>query len=312
MAPFRTKMLSEAHWSLLPRQSMQLDLLEGSLSMSTRFWALVLGMAVTGSAVLASPTLAKYKVEDVKDGRIIHGVAKWKGHIPKMPPLKVFVNQETCGETVPSPVLQIDKRSKGIRFVLVYIENIDHGKAPEALEVLHMGKTPNRPDSNPCRFEEHVFPYERKSVLGFVNHETLMHVVHGFTENGSTIFDFALTTPGKMVKHHEPRLKGVGLEYRCEIHAHMNGWLAGFNHPYFATTDRRGKFKIRDVPPGKYTLVAWHEGYNILKFDEQNRPHYDEPHIIKKEIEVKPGHATRVHFMFPVRNVKVDWKIAGE
>lgn len=278
--------------------------------MRTRTLVLALTIAVTGTPLLVGPAFAKYKVEKVEDGGTIRGVAKWKGAIPKIPPLKVFADMKFCGKTVPSLVLQIDKH-KRIRFVLVYLEKIDHGKPPVSLEVLHMGKTPNRPESTLCNFEEHVFPYEHKAVMGFINYEKIIHIPHAFAKKGGTLFDIALSSPNQMVKHHEPRVHGVGLWFQCEVHVHMNGWLAGFNHPYFATTDRKGMFKIGDVPPGKYTLVAWHEGYNILKFDEQHRPHYDEPHIIKKEIEVKSGHTTNMHFTFPVRDVKVDWKIAG-
>lgn len=279
--------------------------------MSTRGLALALIMVVTGPTLLVSPVLAKYTVEEVKDGGTIRGVAKWKGAIPKIPPLTVFADMKFCGKTVPSPVLQIDKH-KRVRFVLVYLEKIDHGKPPESLEVLHMGKTPNRPESTLCNFEEHVFPYEHKTVMGLINYEKIIHIPHAFAKKGGTLFDIALPSPNQMVKHHESRVHGVGLRVQCEVHVHMNAWLAGFNHPYFAMTDRKGKFEIDNVPAGKYTIVAWHEGYNIIKFDEQNRPHYDEPHIIKKEIEVKPGRTVGVHFLFPVRDVKVDWKIAGQ
>ena len=47
--------------------------------MSTRGWALVLIMAVTGSTVVASPSLAKYKVEEVKAGGIHSGCCEVEG-----------------------------------------------------------------------------------------------------------------------------------------------------------------------------------------------------------------------------------------
>jgi len=271
-----------------------------------------LGALLVGSFFMATHVSAKYKAETVKDGGTIKGVAKWKGDIPKLPPIKVFKHMDKCGETVPNPALQVDNGSKGVRFVLVYLEKVAHGKKPEKLEVLHMGKTSNREDSTLCNFEEHVFPYERKTVMGFINYENLLHNPHGFAEDGGTLFNIALPNPNRMVKHHEPRIAGVGLKYQCDTHVHMNGWMAGFNHPYFATTDHKGKFSIADIPPGKYTLVAWHEGYNIVKFSSDNRPIYDEPHIVKQELEVKAGETTEVNFEFPTRDVKVDWKIAGK
>jgi len=37
-----------------------------------------------------------------------------------------------------------------------------------------------------------------------------------------------------------------------------------FKHPYFALTDKNGAFELGDVPPGEYTIQAWHEKYGVL------------------------------------------------
>jgi hypothetical protein len=46
--------------------------------------------------------------------------------------------------------------------------------------------------------------------------------------------------------------------------------------------------------------VAWHEGHNLEKLDS-GRPVYDEPHVINKEIEVKPGETVEMAFVVPVK-----------
>jgi plastocyanin len=43
----------------------------------------------------------------------------------------------------------------------------------------------------------------------------------------------------------------------CEIHQHMRGVVLVVDSPYFTTTDESGRFEMRGVPPGKYTLHAW-------------------------------------------------------
>jgi hypothetical protein len=46
----------------------------------------------------------------------------------------------------------------------------------------------------------------------------------------------------------------------CEIHSHMNAFILVFAHPFFATTDGDGRYRINNVPPGTYNVVAWNEG----------------------------------------------------
>ena len=40
----------------------------------------------------------------------------------------------------------------------------------------------------------------------------------------------------------------------------MNAFILVFSHPFFAVTDAEGRYRIDNVPPGTYTLVAWNEG----------------------------------------------------
>ena len=41
----------------------------------------------------------------------------------------------------------------------------------------------------------------------------------------------------------------------------MVAWIVVLDHPFYAVTGPDGRFKIKDLPPGKYTIEAWHEGY---------------------------------------------------
>ena len=46
----------------------------------------------------------------------------------------------------------------------------------------------------------------------------------------------------------------------CDIHSHMNAYIIVFNHPYHALTDDDSRYRIDNIPPGTYTVTAWHEG----------------------------------------------------
>ncbi len=265
--------------------------------------------------IIAPPLLydkayAEYQVIDVSDGATIKGMALWKGDIPKVPPLKVFADLDTCGEKVDSPVLQINPQTKGIRNALIYLEKVEKGKAPEAKYWLHMGKSDQDPKSKTCLFEEHVFPFVRTADVAVVNFDPILHNPHFFNEKHASLFNLAMPTRNREIDKKILRAHGVGLLLQCDVHVHMNAWMTSLDHPYFAVTDEEGRFEITGVPPGKYTLVAWHEGYNIVKF-VSSRPTYDDPHIIQKQIEVTAKGTVEEKFEFPVREVEVEWKIAG-
>ena len=51
----------------------------------------------------------------------------------------------------------------------------------------------------------------------------------------------------------------------CEIHEHMRAFVLVVDSPYTATAGPDGKFTFPKVPPGSYTLVAWHEQYETVR-----------------------------------------------
>ena len=263
-----------------------------------RIWSvlLVLGLVLG----LTSMALAKYEVLEVKNGATIRGMVTWKGHIPEFEPLKVNANRNFCGKNSPQRALQVDAKSKGLRFVLVYLEEVLKGKAPKKKYWLHVGKADDRPDSDRCTFEEHVFPFVRTQAVALTNFDKVLHSPHGFSESHAILFNVDLSEPKKETDEHFKRVHGVGLQYNCDIHVTMNGWMAGFEHPYFSVTDTKGSYEISDIPPGHYNLVAWHEGYRIIKF-KSGRPVYDDPHVLHKVVEVKEGEAIEINFAFPVQ-----------
>jgi Carboxypeptidase regulatory-like domain len=47
---------------------------------------------------------------------------------------------------------------------------------------------------------------------------------------------------------------------KCNQHPWMKSYVGVTKHPFFAVTGEDGSFTLKGVPPGKYTVVAWHEG----------------------------------------------------
>ena len=48
---------------------------------------------------------------------------------------------------------------------------------------------------------------------------------------------------------------------KCDVHGWMKSYMAVLPHPYHSVSQGNGTFSIGNLPPGNYTLVAWHEKY---------------------------------------------------
>ena len=57
----------------------------------------------------------------------------------------------------------------------------------------------------------------------------------------------------------------VAITLKCNLHPWMTSHVAVFSHPYFQVTGRDGSFSLKNVPPGAYTLAAWHEHYGSIE-----------------------------------------------
>jgi hypothetical protein len=77
------------------------------------------------------------------------------------------------------------------------------------------------------------------------------------------------------------------------------------SHPYYTVTDENGKFKLTDVPPGQYQIVAWHEGWNVTRQEgsydvltekKVDRPIFTEPRTWDKAISVAASSTAVVNF----------------
>lgn len=53
------------------------------------------------------------------------------------------------------------------------------------------------------------------------------------------------------------------LKFQCDVHPWMFAWVSVFDNPYFAVSGADGKFTIKNVPAGKYTLEANHRKLGI-------------------------------------------------
>jgi hypothetical protein len=131
------------------------------------------------------------------------------------------------------------------------------------------------------------------------NSDPFLHTTRGRLPDFKQAFNLVFPR-GTPAKEQRIRFPGV-IAVSCDTHAHMKAYILSFAHPYFAVTDGDGRFAIAQVPPGSYTLKAWHEGWRILAYDQDGRPQYEEPYVLTAEVMVLAGQTSSVEFQLAMR-----------
>ena len=245
--------------------------------------------------------VSAYEQIEVVNGGTISGRGTFKGEVPETMSIPVVKNREFCGKSVWDPVLVVNPSNRGLKNTVVYLESVGRGKRLPKNQFI---------DAFKCLFVPHATVIIKDRPVMFHNNDTVFHNAHVMDDQGRTIFNFALPNLGAVV-HGTVKTAGV-LRIQCDSHVHMNGWAISLNHPYFSVTDDSGRYKISDVPPGKYRLVAWHEGYIMTNRQDQvdsfrtnpdslTRPVYDPPFEVKREIEVETNGLNKENFDLEAR-----------
>jgi plastocyanin len=112
-----------------------------------------------------------------------------------------------------------------------------------------------RMDQRNEAFVPHVLAIVAGTTVDFPNNDRIYHNV--FSLSRAKAFDLGRYSAGRSKS---VRFDRAGIvRVFCEIHSHMSAFILVFAHRYFAVTDDDGRFRIDNVPPGTYTLVAWNE-----------------------------------------------------
>ncbi len=181
---------------------------------------------------------------------VISGRVRFKGEAPPPGPIHAHHDPEVCGkggviadETL---VVAVDG---GLANVVVVLDGVPAG-APEPGGAAAL-------DQRSCAFVPHVQTVTHGATLSITSNDPVLHNVHAFLGQ-RTAFNLAIPVAGKVVAR---RLGEPGiLRIRCDSgHTWMSAFIAVVPHRWHATSAADGSFTIGDVPPGTYTVRAWHE-----------------------------------------------------
>lgn len=113
-------------------------------------------------------------------------------------------------------------------------------------------------DQNGCHYKPHVMGVMVNQPITITNSDPTTHNIH-FTPKSNPDWNQSQPNGAAPLTHKLARAE-VLVPVKCNQHPWMKSYVAVSKHPFFAVTGEDGSFTIKGVPPGKYTVVAWHEG----------------------------------------------------
>lgn len=249
-----------------------------------------------------SSTAWSYQEIDVKGGGIITGTVRMtEGKpIPKGFNLITFPDPVYCGRISTGTgwrVLEEFRISadRGLQDTVVLLIDVPKGKPFKFV--------PPTIEARDCRFLPFVSVVKDRSEVQVVNMDPVFHDIQAYetSELGPRVlFNSPLPMnplhqrdvgpeshdhfPGQPMREVVKMTKNRRIfVMQCGFHAYMESWGLAVDNPYYMVTDSDGRFSLPDVPPGDYTLVAWHPGVGTM---------------LEKLISVPAMQTIQVDFMF--------------
>jgi plastocyanin len=113
-------------------------------------------------------------------------------------------------------------------------------------------------DQNGCHYRPHVLGAMVNQDIQITNSDPTTHNIH-FTPKSNPDWNQSQPNGAPPLMHKLARAE-VLVPVKCNQHPWMKAYIGVLKHPFFAVSAEDGSFTIKGVPPGTYTVVAWHEG----------------------------------------------------
>ncbi|GEM_PF-559117 len=254
------------------RPSRRADLFELGL-------AIVVLLALTFPRFVAAfyaphPRLILSVTPDAAEPGRLTGRVTYEGTPKKLKPIDMSA-EPACAkfyEKPPQPEQSATGPANALQNVIVFISE----GAPDEKPAIG---PPLRLEQRGCRYNPHIVAAETTQEIWVRNDDSVTHSIHPLAHaNPEWNRSQPPGTPPVVLRFDHPEIIPV----KCELHPWMRGIVAVFKNSHHAVTDGEGRFDLPELPPGKYTVTAWHELYG-----SQSR-----------RITIEPGQSQSLNFVF--------------
>jgi plastocyanin len=185
-------------------------------------------------------------------GGTVSGKAIYEGTLPKMKPLDMS-KEPSCAKMYTTPPLAetvVTGPGNGLENVVVYVSAgaPDDAAPPTAAVFTQKG----------CRYIPHLLAFQVNQELKIQNADQTSHNIHPLPKlNPEWNKSQPPGTPPISEKYDKAEIFPV----KCNVHPWMHGTFAVLKNSHYAVTGDGGSFTLENLPPGKYTITAYHESY---------------------------------------------------
>ena len=207
------------------------------------------------SVARAAPT-ERTNTEEIQAGGTITGKVKFTGTAPRHPAIDLS-EEAACKakyKAAPTEENVVAGAANALANVFVYVS-----AGVPAGQKFTAPTTPVVLDQDGCRYHPHVFGIMAGQPLEIRNSDPLLHNIKAVAKKNR---GFNVSQPNAgMTKTVSFPASEVMVNLECNVHGWMHAFLGVRPDPFYAVTGPDGSFSIKGLPPGTYTIEAWHEKF---------------------------------------------------
>src|SRR5438445_7275143 len=212
--------------------------------------------ALQTSATTATTATSAAPVAAVSaDAATITGTVKLTAAPPAMPVLQMSADPYCASQHASAPAKDeevVAGPGGELENVFVYIKQINGNFPPST--------TPVVIDQHGCQYHPHVLALQVGQPLQIKNSDNTLHNIHALPTVNSQ-FNEGQPVQGMVSTKKFDKPEITPFKVKCDVHGWMKAWMAVLPHPFYSISQANGTYTISNLPPGSYTLVAWHEKY---------------------------------------------------